>query len=238
MYNSTDKPMTLDDCTGIIKLVFTAARNSHQDGDLLIRALEVAIEKDAWREYQRPMGEIQTYGPGEFTKFVTTPPSLGMGMDPTRLIGVITAFGRDDLRERVEGLLRADIPPARAQGEIGNGRSRLRDTKSTSEQDDVSYVVARLKRDNPDIALLIRELGKAPALTIAHAQLPATTDTNDALRVAKKQLINQLVNKLARETDMPYGHIHGDLNRLCGDRLGNASLETLDKRILELQSWL
>ena len=153
MYNSTDKPMTLDDCTGIIKLVFTAARNSHQDGDLLIRALEVAIEKDAWREYQRPMGEIQTYGPGEFTKFVTTPPSLGMGMDPTRLIGVITAFGRDDLRERVEGLLRADIPPARAHGDgPGRGNKRGCDATSFSEQKDASYVVARLKRDNPDIA--------------------------------------------------------------------------------------
>lgn len=89
-----------------------------------------------------------------------------------------------------------------------------------------------------DIALLIRELGKAPAVTIAHAQLPAKTDTKDALRVAKKQQVNQLVNKVARDTDTPYGHIHAELNRMFGDRLGNASLETLDKRIQELQSWL
>ena len=62
-----------------------------------------------------------------------------------------TAFGRDDLWERVEGLLRADIPPARAHGD-NQYQSGVRDTKSTSEQDDASYVVARLKRDNPEIA--------------------------------------------------------------------------------------
>ena len=62
-----------------------------------------------------------------------------------------TAFGRDDLRERVEGLLRADIPPARAHGDDRKS-DQVSDTKLISEQPDASYVVARLKRDNPEIA--------------------------------------------------------------------------------------
>lgn len=143
--------MNPDEATKIINMIFTAARDSHHDGDILVDMLELAINQDAWREYRRPLGAIQTYGPGEFTKFVTTPPSLGMGMDPKKLVGVITAFGRDELRERVEGLLRADIPPARAHG--GDRKSdQVSDTKLISEQPDASYVVARLKRDNPEIA--------------------------------------------------------------------------------------
>jgi hypothetical protein len=206
MYNSTDEPMTLDDSTGIIKLVFTAARNSHQDGDLLVRALEVAIEKDAWREYQRPMGEIQTYEPGEFTKFVTTPPSLGMGMDPTRLIGMITAFGRDDLRERVESLLRADIPPASAHGEIGNGRSRESDTHPTSKDRDNAAIVARLKRDNPEIAAdvingTITPNAAAIATGIRHPYARIRRDNiNQAIRVLLRDYTrDQIMHAL--ETD-------------------------------------
>jgi hypothetical protein len=143
--------MNPDEATEIINMIFTAARKSHHDGDILVDMLELAINEDAWRAYRRPMGEIQTYEPGEFTKFVTTPPSLGMGMDPKKLCGVIAAFGRDDLRERVESLLRADIPPARAHG--GDRKSdQVCDTKLITDQQDVSYVVSRLKRDNPDIA--------------------------------------------------------------------------------------
>ena len=89
-----------------------------------------------------------------------------------------------------------------------------------------------------DIALLIREVGKATAITVAHAQLPATTTTNDALRKAKRQVVNTLVNKVNRQTGEHYGQIHDNLNRKFGDELGNASLETLDKRIQELQRWL
>jgi superfamily II DNA or RNA helicase len=89
-----------------------------------------------------------------------------------------------------------------------------------------------------DIALLIREVGKTTAITVAHAQLPATTTTNDALREAKKHTVNTLVNKIQGLTGEHFGQIHGNLNRKYGDKLGNASLETLDKRIQELQSWL
>ena len=43
------------------------------------------------------------------------------------------------------------IPPARAHG--GDRKSdQVSDTKLISEQPDASYVVARLKRDDPDIA--------------------------------------------------------------------------------------
>ena len=142
--------MNPDEASRLINRIFTAARSGAQYNDNLVDMLELAINEDAWRAYRRPMGEIQTYEVGEFTKFVTTPPSLGMGMDPKKLCGVITAFGRDDLRERVESLLRADIPPARAHGRptIHKGS----DTTFIEDVRDASYVVARLKRDNPDIA--------------------------------------------------------------------------------------
>jgi hypothetical protein len=142
--------MNPDEASRLINRIFTAARSGDQYNDTLVDMLELAINQDAWREYRRPMGAIQTYAPGEFTKFVTTPPSLGMGMDPNKLVGVITAFGRNELRDRVEGLLRADIPPARA-AKGGPVPANFCDTK-VSEQIDASYVVARLKRDNPDIA--------------------------------------------------------------------------------------
>jgi hypothetical protein len=49
--------------------------------------------------------------------------------------------------------LRDAIPPARAHGDgPGRGNKRLSDTNSFSDQPDASYVVSRLKRDNPDIA--------------------------------------------------------------------------------------
>ncbi len=44
-----------------------------------------------------------------------------------------------------------DVPEAAPHGAVGNGRSRVCDTKST-EQSDATYVLARLKRDRPDLA--------------------------------------------------------------------------------------
>jgi hypothetical protein len=58
------------------------------------------------------------------------------------------------MRTEVSRLIDGDVPAAAAHGQIGNGRSRERDTNSTPavQSDTRERVVARLKRDRPDLA--------------------------------------------------------------------------------------
>lgn len=64
-----------------------------------------------------------------------------------------------DLRDRNETtratmrrLILGDIQPPAGPGEVGRGRDRLRNTKPVEETDDATYVIARLKRDDPELA--------------------------------------------------------------------------------------
>ena len=165
--------------------VFRAASGSAGE---LIPALARIIESGSWREFQHPMHGLQRYE--TFAAYCDD--FVGISA-----LAVEAMLGRSSNRRAamtVRELLREAIPPARAQGEIGNGRSRLRDTKSTSEQDDVSYVVARLKRDDPDIANAVINGTITPnaAATRAHHLIDAAEAANKMFTIVNTpKIVNE-----------------------------------------------
>lgn len=52
----------------------------------------------------------------------------------------------------IERVWRDEVPVAPKHGEVGNGRSRASGTTSTGSTERADGILARLKRDNPDLA--------------------------------------------------------------------------------------
>lgn len=53
-----------------------------------------------------------------------------------------------------------------------------------------------------------------------------------------RRLINTKVGRLNRITEEPHAHIHGDLNRACGDKAPTATLDSLNHRLTLLDQWI
>lgn len=145
--------------------------------------LEQCLEQDAWREFRGADGELVTYQAGEFEKFLRAKPLKGLGATPEGVLAILRASGHEKLVSRVVDLL-AHVPLS-AHGEVGNGRvSRVGDTNSTSGENDVPYVVRRLKRDAPEIAAQVAAGTVSPNRAavmagIRHGYLRVRTDDVD-----------------------------------------------------------
>lgn len=63
---------------------------------------------------------------------------------------------------------------------------------------------------------------------------PSVVDEKAALR----KLVNRKVAQFCRETEVPHGVAHGDLNGMFGDRVPTATVETLEKRLGVLDGWI
>lgn len=114
----------------------------------LVRRL---LDEEAWREFDAPPpgGHVEY---ASFRAFVEGKPPAGLGSRLGQLLALCGS--NDDLRGRVQHLYDVEVLPAAAHGEIGNGRNRERDTNSIpmARSDTRERVVARLKRDHPDLA--------------------------------------------------------------------------------------
>lgn len=147
-----------------LEQVSSAFAALHRDGASPRGALDLLyaiIHGETWRR-------VETQGGGHhetFTAFVETGQPFGLGVktDELRKLLKLRHPGEDVaetsarmtwLRKEVDALLARDIDPIGDRGEVGNGRSRLRGTKSTRvpDSDRADYVVARLKRDAPELA--------------------------------------------------------------------------------------
>jgi hypothetical protein len=175
------------------------ARAASGSAGELIPALARIIESGSWREFEHP-----THGTQRYETFVAY-------CDEFVEINALAVEAMLDLsRNRraamtVRELLRDAIPPARAHGD-NQYASGVSDTKSTSDQPDASYVVARLKRDNPDIAAdvingTITPNAAAIATGIRHPYARVRRDNiNQAIRVLLRDYTrDQIMHAL--ETD-------------------------------------
>lgn len=87
-----------------------------------------------------------------------------------------------------------------------------------------------------DLVKAMRLLGAAKVTgTVRVPDVPA--QSGDQLRKALKQQVGQRVRSYAFHSGREYAHVHGELNRLCGDTLAKATVETLHMRLEILVRW-
>lgn len=114
----------------------------------LVRRL---LDEDAWREFMAP-GTNEVVRHERFADFIRAGEPTGLGGRVSQLIALC---GTDEaLAGRVRALLDEEISAAPSHGEVGKGRG-LRDCDTISKpdrQDRREHVIARLKRDDPDLA--------------------------------------------------------------------------------------
>lgn len=88
-----------------------------------------------------------------------------------------------------------------------------------------------------DLAKGLRLAGLKPPVASAFAKLSETPQSGDDLRTALRTNVNFNVNRVAREMDLHPRDLHTRLNRMFGDRVPTASVETLEKRLEVLAEW-
>lgn len=143
--------------------VHRAGEALHRDGASPAGALDLLAALVEDRTWERVADVRGTSFAGRFRDFVQAKPPYGLGYDPEQLPKILTlrhphesvdrvADRMAAMREAVRALLLAEVPSAAAHGEIGRGANRVRGTHSIGNADRVERVVARLKRDAPDVA--------------------------------------------------------------------------------------
>lgn len=83
--------------------------------------------------------------------FVTTNAPKGLGTT----IGKLEVWVKAELPEYLPMLKDSKIPEMPDHGEIGHGRSRAYNVSSTNHGNSETYIISRLKRDNPELAIKV-----------------------------------------------------------------------------------
>lgn len=125
---------------GPVSALCESARSGGQSYKTLLKSLDVVLDNELWREFVMPPERVYTFARfDEFLKFA--------GFPPDELLAVLRAHGRDELAARVRSELGGEL------AEHGGDRTveQVRDT-NLKRQDDATYLVSRLKRDEPELA--------------------------------------------------------------------------------------
>ena len=122
--------------------VFAAASGSANE---LVPALAKIVSTGNWREFIHPMRGLltfQTFGAycSEF---------LRLSAETVHTLLERSQYPKD--ADTVRQMMREEVTPVAAHGAVGKGRNRVSDTNSI-DQPDSTYVIARLKRDDPGLA--------------------------------------------------------------------------------------
>lgn len=128
---------------GPVSKLMNSARYTVSQYPQLISSLSEILDNDLWRSFVVPVDrEMKFDSFALFLEYANT--------DPKELLAVLAAHDEQELAARVRSELGGELAE---QGEIGNGRSesRVSDTNSTRIPD-ATYLVSRLKRDQPELA--------------------------------------------------------------------------------------
>lgn len=108
--------------------------------------IERLLDEEAWRDFDAP-SPIGHVTHTSFREFVQAKPAAGLG---SRLGQLKALCGdRDDLAERVQRLFDEGTAPAASRGRPEKERGTF---NSVGQSDTRDKVIARLKRDAPDLA--------------------------------------------------------------------------------------
>lgn len=147
------------------------------------RVLVEIINNEWWREFVRPNGEAQHYGEREFVKFLTTPPTRGLGTTTDFVMKVCA--GNDLALSALSDAIAQ--PVGRPATDIDMNHINKRNPSGL--QDTVLGAHAKLKRDAPEqhARVLMGELSPHAAMVEAGFRRPRRSlyidDPNDAARL-------------------------------------------------------
>ena len=130
------------DAWGPVSALMSSARYSVSYFDTLVKALRLVIRDECWRDFILPPDRRHTFD--RFADFLEY-----AGTTSDELLAVLRTRGEDDLAGQVLGLV---TEPSRPHG--GDGGFQPCNTRF---EQDATYVVARLKRDDPDLAAQVIE---------------------------------------------------------------------------------
>src|SRR5690606_11457487 len=87
------------------------------------------------------------------------------------------------------------------------------------------------------VARLLRAAGAGRVVGHGTVKIDTPRPLADEKRTIRR-LVNQKVARLHAMTDVPYSHIHSQLNKLFGDTAKTATAETLSRRLETLDRWI
>ncbi|GAC1699867.1 MAG: hypothetical protein NVS9B4_00120 [Candidatus Acidiferrum sp.] len=115
--------------------------------------LREVLESGAWQHFRTVHGhELVEYAPGEFERFVTTEPLKGLGTTIQGLINICKAIPCEDSTAAIELLQREHKPLAESRRPTKEEQSNKADDISLKYGTSATYLLRRLKRDNPALA--------------------------------------------------------------------------------------
>lgn len=124
---------------GPVSALMSSARYSMSYFGTLVESLRQVLAEDLWREFVMPPDRRHTFD--TFADFLAY-----AGTTSDELLAVLRSRGEADLAGRVLGLTSDPLAEHGANQHGGVG------VTNSSEENDATYVVARLKRDAPDLA--------------------------------------------------------------------------------------
>lgn len=189
----TAKPLLSDD-ERVAMLQKYVAEGS-EDLDMVSSLVGKVIESGAWSSFKDQLGMPVEHD--SFRSFVETPRWRGLGTSKTALVGWVREQD-PEAADAVERAWRGEVPAARKHGEIGNGRSRDGVPNST-EANTADYLLARLKRDRPDLAEQVVAGEKSPNAAAIEAgfrprQIKVTSPESVCQRLASVWTAEQLTH--------------------------------------------
>lgn len=124
-----------------VTILLRNAKQLDDDQGTFIVALRTVMRENSWRDFTLESGFRHTFD--AFPEFLDW-----VGVKRDEVVAVLRVRGEHDLAAQV---LAEGVGPVAGHGEIGNGRSRVGVANSTREND-ATYVIARLNRDDPALA--------------------------------------------------------------------------------------
>lgn len=152
----------------------------------LVPALCRVIDSEAWREFVHPMRGVQRYE--TFGAFCTEV----INIRPEAIEAMLTKAYAKDEADKVRKMIREDIVPAAPNG-INQHSGGCDNITPTSRGTDPSYVIARLKRDDPDLAQEVVEgrMSAHAAAVKAGIKKPTATVPVDSAENAIRALLRR-----------------------------------------------
>lgn len=112
----------------------------------LVPALEKIIESGNWREFEHPMRGVQ-----RFDKFADYCLEF-VELEPHAVEVLLEHSNFKAAAATVRRMLAEDIAPAAGRGRPPASKGNVSDTNNNLRDADAAAVIARLKRDDPDLA--------------------------------------------------------------------------------------